>query len=430
MSLLDRLVEGVVPMRLGRSFRWLLGSTVVNNAADGIALAAGPLLVASQTRDPFLVSLALLTEMLPSLLFGIPGGAIADRLDRKRIVIAVNLVRAVVLVLLVATIVTKAVTIGLVLVALFLLGTAEVFADAASSTLLPNVVERDDLGIANARMQGGFLFANQLAGPPLGAFLFAAGVALPFLVNALGFAFAAILVSRIALTDRRLPAGSESDRDEPAETTSPAPVTAPEAGFFAQMVEGVRWLLAHPPMRTLALTVLTFNVTFGATWGVLVLYAGARLGLGEVGFGVLISATAIGGVIGLAAHGWLSRRLSFGNLMRIGLLIETGTHLSLALTTVPAVAFATLVLFGVHEFVWGTTESTVRQRAVPDEVLGRVGGVSRVAVFGGLVVGAPLGGALAGRFGLTAPMWFGFAGSAVLVVLLWREFPKISLAAG
>ncbi len=415
MSLVGRVAEIVVPVRLGRSFRRLLGATIVNNAADGIALAAGPLLVASQTRDPFLVSLALLVEMLPSLLFGIPGGTLADRFDRKRIVISVNLARSAVLMVLVAMIVTGSVNIALVLVALFVLGTAEVFADSASATLLPNVVERDDLGLANARMQGGFLFANQLAGPPIGAFLFAAGMAIPFLVNAIGFALAAILIRRIVLSDRR------------QQVAGHAPPAG--AGFVAEMVDGVRWLLAHPPMRTLALTVLTFNVTFGATWGILVLYADERLGLDEVGFGVLVASSAVGGAIGLLTHGWLSRRLSFGNLMRIGLLIETGTHLSLALTKRPAVAFATLLLFGVHEFVWGTTESTVRQRAVPDEVLGRVSGVSRVAVFGGLVVGAPLGGALATRFGITAPMWFGFVGSAILVVLLWREFPKISLAA-
>ncbi|HEY8830538.1 MAG TPA: MFS transporter, partial [Candidatus Limnocylindria bacterium] len=176
-SLPARITETVAPERLGRSFRWLLASAIVSNAGDGVAISAGPLLVASQTRDPFLVSMALLSEYLPVLLFGVIGGAAADRLDRKRMVVVVNLGRAVVLIALVATIVSGTVNIAVVLVALFILGTAETFADSASSTLIPGLVAREDLGIANARMQGAFLLTNQLLLPPIGAFLFAVGMA-------------------------------------------------------------------------------------------------------------------------------------------------------------------------------------------------------------------------------------------------------------
>jgi predicted MFS family arabinose efflux permease len=190
------------------------------------------------------------------------------------------------------------------------------------------------------------------------------------------------------------------------------------------MAEGIRWLVAHPPMRTLALTIFTFNITYGAAWAVLVLYAGDRLGMDEVGFGLLTTAVAIGGIIGITSYGRLERRFSLADLMRVGLVIETLTHLSLALTTSPPVALATLVVFGAHAFVWGTTSTVVRQRAVPDELLGRVGGVYRVAIVGGIVIGTPIGGLLA-RIDITAPFWFGFAGSALLVVLLWRQFEHI-----
>jgi predicted MFS family arabinose efflux permease len=86
---------------------------------------------------------------------------------------------------------------------------------------------------------------------------------------------------------------------------------------------------------------------------------------------------------------------------------------------------AVLVVFGAHAFVWGTTSTVVRQRAVPDALLGRVTGVYRVAIIGGLVVGTPVGGLLASVFGITAPFWFAFAGSALLVVILWRQFEHI-----
>lgn len=400
-----RIVETLAPARLGRSFRWLLSAAVVNNIGDGIALAAGPLLVASETRDPLLVSMALLSEYLPVLLFGVLGGAAADRFDRRLMVVVVNLVRAVVLIALVATILGDRVNIAVVLAALFALGTAETFADSASSTLLPGLVRREDLGVANARMQGAFLLTNQLLTPPIGAFLFAAGMALPFATNAACFALGALLVSRVAI----------SARTELRERSS----------LRAEMAEGIRWLLDHPPMRTLAVTIFTFNVTFGAAWSVLVLYAGDRLGMDEVGFGLLTTAIAVGGIVGIASYGRLTQRFSLADIMRVGLVIETATHLVLALTTSPTIALATLVVFGAHAFVWGTTSEVVRQRAVPNELLGRVGGVYRVAIVGGMVVGVPIGGLLARTFGITAPFWFGFVGSALLVTVLWRQFDHI-----
>jgi len=406
---MSRLSESVAPQRLGRSFRWLLAASLVTNAGDGIALAAGPLLVASQTRDPFLVSLALLMQYLPHLLFGLPAGAVADRHDRRRIVAWVNLLRAVVLVVLTVSIIGGGVNIAVVLITLFVLGTTETFADAASGALLPGLVRREDLGIANARLQGAVLLVNQLGAPPIGAFLFAIGMALPFGVNAAGFALGAVLVSRVVASR---PQGRR-----------------PERRLRSEIAEGVRWLVRHPPMRTLALTILLFNVTYGAAWSVLVLYAGERLGMDEVGFGLLTTALAVGGIIGTLAYGRLERRFALADIMRVGLLIETGTHLVLALTTSAQVALVTMVVFGAHAFVWGTTSTVVRQRAVPDELLGRVGSVYRIAITGGIVVGTPIGGVLARTFGITAPFWFGFVGSALLVAVLWRQFAHIVHAA-
>ena len=407
---LARLANLVAPPRLGRDFRFLLAASVVNNTGDGIVLAAGPLLVASQTRDPFLVSLALLFDYLPILLFGVVAGVVADRFDRRRIVIVANIGRAVALVFLVATIVSGTINIVLVLAAIFVLGAAETFADSASSTLLPRMVAREDLGIGNARMQGAFLLLNQLVAPPIGAFLFAAGMALPFGVNAVCFLLGAVLISRIASSIGAIARDRTTER----------------SAFWRDLADGVTWLVRHPAMRTLALTILAFNVTYGAAWGVLVLYAGERLHLDAVGFGLLTTATAVGGVIGIAAYGRLSERFSLGDIMRAGLLVETGTHLALALTTSPEFALLVMVAFGAHAFIWGTTATVVRQRAVPDDLQGRVGGAYRVCVYGGLVVGTPLGGILAGAFGITAPFWFGFVGSAILVVLLWRQFAHIA----
>lgn len=293
---MDGLLETVAPGRLGASFRWLLASSWASNLGDGIAMAAGPLLIASQTREPLLVAMAVLLQQLPWLLFGLQAGALADRLDRRKVVVTVDLARTAVLVVLCVAIATGAVSVVVVLLALFVLGTAEVFADNASSTLLPMLVGRSDLTVGNARLQTGSLTLNHLAGPPIGA----------------------------------------------------------------------------------------------------------------------------------ASYGWITRRISLGDVMRIGLVIETLTHLALALATRPALALPVFFVFGAHAFIWGTTSVTVRQRAVPSELQGRVGSVNSLGHYGGMVAGAALGGVLAQQLGITAPFWFAFVGSAVFLLVIWRQLRHIT----
>lgn len=402
-----RLFELAAPRRFGTGFRWLLASSWLTNLGDGVAIAAGPLLVASLTDDALLIAMAALLQWLPPLLFGLYAGALSDRLDRKLIVISANVVRAIVLGGIAAMVVTDTVSIGAVLLALFVLGTAEVFADNTTHTLLPMLVRRDDLAIANGRLMFGAVTLNQLAGPPIGAALFAAGMALPFVGQGAMVLAGALLVGRIALP----PHGREPHE---------------RSHVRHEILEGLRWARRHAAVRTLVLTIFIFNITFGAAWSVLVLYATDRLGLGEIGFGLITTVSAIGGLLGTLAYGWITRRVSLGNLMRIGLIIETLTHLGLAITSSPVVAMAIFFVFGAHAFVWSTTSVTVRQRAVPAELQGRVGSVNTVGVFGGLVVGSGIGGILARQLGVTAPFWFAFAGSALFVVLIWRELAHIA----
>src|SRR5262249_40124410 len=137
---------------------------------------------------------------------------------------------------------------------------------------------------------------------------------------------------------------------------------------------------------------------------------------------------AAGGVVGTVAYGWITKRISLGNLMRVGLIIETLTHLALAVTTVAWFAMVIFFVFGAHAFIWGTTSVTIRQRAIPSELLGRVNSINTIGVFGGMVIGSVIGGALATRLGVTAPFWFGFVGSALFVVVLWRQLANIAHA--
>jgi MFS family permease len=402
----SRVLEAVLPARMGTPFRWLVGSSFVSNLGDGIGLAAGPLLIASQTSDPFLVAMAGLLQRLPWLLFGLYAGVLADRVDRRLLVVAVDLTRAGVLAVLTGTLVTGHVTVGVVLVSMFLLGTAEVFADTTTGTLLPMVVAKPDLGIGNARISAGSLTMNNLVGPAVGAALFAAGTAWPFLAQGVCIALGAVLITRMAV--RRLP----------------RPETRSHIG--RDIAEGFRWTWGNGAVRTLTLTIVVFNVTYGAAWSVLVLYATHVLGLGAVGFGLLTTVGAVGGIAGTLSYDWLERHASLASIMRVGLLIETLTHLGLALTTTPWVAMAIMFVFGAHAFIWGTTSRTVRMRAVPLELQGRVGSLYAIGVFGGIVAGQALGGVIAGIWGITGPFWFAFVGSAVLLAVIWRELAHIA----
>ncbi|MEU4514589.1 MFS transporter [Nonomuraea wenchangensis] len=386
----------------------MLASSWLTNLGDGVAAAAGPLLIATLTRDPLMISLSALVAWAPPLVFSLYAGVLSDRHDRRVIVLVANAARALVLAALVVLLMTGTLTVATALIALTLRSVAEVFADNATATLTPMLVGRDDLVVANARLGTGFITLNQLAGPPVGAALFGLGLAWPFAGQLLLVAAGIVLVSRV-----RLP-----PRERPAAGARPS--------TLRELVEGFRWTVRHAAVRTLALTILIFNFTFGAAWSVLVLYTQEQLGLGAIGFGLMTTIGGIGGLLGTGLYGAITRRVSLGALMRIGLVIETFTHLGLALTRSPWVAGGIFLAFGAHAFIWGTTSVTVRQRAVPRELQGRVGSVNTVATYAGLVVGSLIGGVLAARFGVAAPFWFAFAGSAVFVVLLWRQLMHIA----
>jgi predicted MFS family arabinose efflux permease len=409
VAALRALIGRIAPSRMGENFRWLLASTWISNIGDGIALAAGPLLVASQTDNAMLVALGAMLQRLPWLIFGLYAGALADRVDRRRMIMAADGLRAMVLVMLGFIIVTDTVSISLVLVAMLLLGVAEVFVDSPLQTILPMVVDHEDLGIGNARLAGGFLVGNQIVGPPLGAFLFAAGMALPFVAHGLLVALSVVLIAQIAT-----PKGSVRDLGD--------------THVWRDIVEGVRWLVHHDAVRTLALVIVAFNVTWGAAWSVLVLYALDHLNMTEVGFGLLSTSAAVGGLITTVLYGRIERRFDLGTIMRGCLLLEVLAHLAFALTTSGYVAMVIMFVFGAYAFVWFAVSQTVRQRATPMELQGRVGSVYMVGVFGGLVVGQALGGWIAEQWGLTAPFWFAFVGSGITLALVWRQLSSIAHA--
>jgi MFS family permease len=396
--------------RLGADFGRLWLASAVTNVGDGVTLAAGPLLVASLTDDPALVGAAVFAQQLPWLLFSLISGAYVDRLDRRRLVVAVNLFRGAVIGGLAVAVWADAAGLVLVYLTFFLLGTAETLADNASIALLPATVAKDQLSRANARLVATHLVGNQLVGPPFGAWLFVLVVALPFGFNAATFVVAALLIATL--------------RWRPA-ADAPAPS---RRSLRSDIGEGVRWLWGHRAMRTLAVSICLMNITFMSAFAILVLYARERLGLDEVGYGWLLAAVAVGGLIGSAVVSRLEERFGAPAVLRIGFVIETLTHLVLALTTTWWVAELTLVVFGVHAAVMGVIMMSVRQRVVPEGLLGRVQSVYYLFSIGGSALGALLGGVLARALGITGPFWVAFVVMTLFTAAVWRVYTASAFA--
>jgi MFS family permease len=395
----------VLPPELGQDFRKIWPAAAISNLGDGAMVAAGPLLVASITDEPFAVASAAFAQQLPWLLFALLSGALVDRLDRRMVVVAADIFRAITLGAFGFAVLFGVSPLWLVYLTLFLLGTAETMVDSAAGALLVTAVPKGQLGKANARLTATGTTANQLVGPPIGALLFAIGTGVPLVVDAVTFAAAAALISRV--------------------TVRPTVTEAPRTALLADVRDGVRWLWNHAGVRTLAWTILVMNLTFMAGFATWVLYAKQRLGLSDTQFGLLISVSAIGAIAGLPVYHLLEPRFGSLTLLRAGLVVETAIHLILAVPRSPVVVVVTMTVFGVHAVVWGIVSTTARQLATPDALMGRVNNVYALASVGGAALGALLGGVLAQRFVLTTPFMVAFVGMAIMTAVAWRPLRHV-----
>ncbi|MEE6259747.1 MFS transporter [Plantactinospora sonchi] len=394
---------------LGRDFGKLWAASAVSNLGDGVTMVAGPLLVASLTDDPALVAGAVVAQQLPWLLFALIGGALVDRYDRRRVMVLVNLGRAGVLAALAGAVLTDTVGVPAVYLAFFLLGTGETIADTAATALLPAVVPDERLEQAYGWLQATFVVGNQFVAKPLGAYLFVVAVALPFGFDAATFVVAALLLA--VLRWRPAPDDRSAATDGPVRRSLPDEIRA-----------GVRALWSSPVLRMLAVCLALMNVVFCAAFAVFVLYCRDRLGLDEIGFGVLLTGSAAGGLLGAGLAPRLRLRYGTPALLRAGLIVEVITHVVLAATREPWLAGAVMALFGVHTMVWGALVMGLRARLVPDHLRGRVNSVYGLLDLGGAALGSLLGGVLASLTdSLTAPYWAAGAAMALLTVAFWRQ---------
>ena len=415
---------------LGPNYWRLWTASVVSNLGDGVSTIAYPWLASALTRNPLHIAAVALATRLPWLLFALPAGVITDRVDRRRLAAWMDVFRFVfTLGIAVAVLATQAdlsspadiaagiadppgsagLLLVLVYAAALLLGTAEVFRDNSAQTLMPAIVDKENLETANGRLWGAEMVMNSFVGPPLAGILLAAAFALPFFVDAATFAVAAALVFLISGEFR-----PKKDGDVPV---------AP-ASFWGELREGVRWLWDHPLFRPMALALGVLNGTFMLTFATFVLFAQEILELDATRFGILTTGVAAGGVVGSVAAARITRVLGQGGSLFATILLGAASLLVSGLTSSFWVFWAMGFVSAMTGTVWNVITVSLRQSLIPDRILGRVNSVYRFIGWGMMPVGAAIGGVvvavgepLLGReWALRSPFLLGAALGGLLFV--------------
>jgi MFS family permease len=403
-------------IRLGANYWRLWVASVISNLGDGIGAIAYPWLASAVTRNGFLIALIAVAQRLPWLIFTLPAGVITDRVDRRKIMVAMDVVRATLTLLVALSVLANegvlpapealaggdveiATNLTIYLVLLFsalLLGFAEVLRDNSAQTILPAIVEPENLEKANGNLWGAEMVANSFVGPPLGSVLLGIGFAFPFFFDAGSFAVAAALIFLMAGNFR--PKGEQ--RSGPVD-------------WRGEIKEGFNWLWHHPVLRPMAIVLGFLNglgmmvfATFvlfaqedldlstGLFTGVLGDFAGA-LGFETVGalvFALLMMGGAIGGILGSILAPKLTERIGSGPSLALTILSGIVTMVVTGITTRWWIAFLMSVAGVFTAMLWNIITVSFRQTIIPDNLLGRVNSVYRFFGWGMMPIGSAIGG--------------------------------------
>lgn len=371
----------------------------ISNVGDGMNTAAMPLLAYSLTNDSRTIALVSFASFLPWFLLALPVGVYVDRFDRRGLMIAANVVRAGIFVVVAATSATGTLSIELLLGLLLVVGCCEVVFDSSAQAFLPAIVEPEQLPRANGILFATEVIGNGFIGLPIGAWLWVAAVGVPFGVNAAALALAAILVASI-----RIPPRSRSTD------------TVSRDGFVPQLKEGLAWLRRHRLLRTLAIMLGLTNMAHTMGTALLVKFAAEELNVTGSGYGVLLACMSIGAIVGGLGGDRIGSR--FGE--RRALLVAYGSFglCMVGYGVAPTAAFLALVAIieGIAGTVWNVITVSMRQRVIPTELFGRVNSAYRWIGTGSIALGAVIGGQVAHVAGLRAPFFLGAAVTFVALV--------------
>ena len=395
-----------VKTKLGASYWKLWSATTVSNLGDGIVSIAYPWLASAVTRSPLLIALSAVVSRLPWLIFTLHAGVITDRFNRKRIIVAMDSVRGLLTIAVgifvylerdslpslneltsLTNLETNYTLYSVILVTAFLFGLAEVLRDNSAQTLMPAVVEDKDLEKANGRMWSAESLTNSFIGPPLGSFIIAIAIFLPFFVDAATFFVAAALIASMKPT---------------VKSFSPEAKSGP-INFRAEIKEGFSWLWSHTLLRPMAIILGLLNGIASLTGAVFILFAQEVLDTTVFIFAVLGTAAAVGGILGGLLGPKVSEKIGSGRSLALALFVMPFGTLLIGFSSQWYVVWVLVVIETFTAVLWNVVTVSLRQSLIPTNLLGRVNSVYRFFAWGTIPIGTLLGGglvaALEGPFG-------------------------------
>ena len=422
--------------KLGSSYYRLWTATAISNLGDGISGVAYPWVASAVTRSPLLIAAAGFASRLPWLIFTLHAGVITDRFDRRKLIVAMDAIRGV-LTLIVGAIVLlnkdslpslndlSSITdletnwplyITLVITA-FLFGLAEVLRDNSAQTLMPSVVEAENLEKANGRMWSAESLTNSFIGPPLGSLTIGIAIYLPFFVDAGTFFVSVALIASISGSFKPV-------QEKPRE----------KINFKSEIKEGFKWLWAHDLLRPMAIILGCLNLLGTMVAATFILYTQEVLNTSVFVFAVLGTAGAVGGIAGGLIAPKISQKIGSGPSLWLSLAMGPIGALIVGTSRSWQVVWIVLLFQSFFSILWNTITVSLRQSIIPSHLLGRVNSVYRFFGWGSIPIGMFLGGGLvtiaqhfvSREMALRTPY---FAGAVLGVLLFIFAAPRLTTRA-
>ena len=380
--------------KLGSSYWKLWTATAISNLGDGISGVAYPWVASAVTRSPLLIAAAGFASRLPWLIFTLHAGVITDRFDRRKLIVAMDAARGI-LTLIVGAIVllnkdslpslnelssitdleTNWPLYITLLITAFLFGLAEVLRDNSAQTLMPSVVEADNLEKANGRLWSAESLTNSFIGPPLGSFIIGIAIYLPFFVDAGSFFVAVALIASISGSFKPI-------QEKPRE----------KINFKSEIKEGFRWLWSHDLLRPMAVILGALNLLGTMVAATFILYTQEVLNTSVFVFAVLGTAGAIGGIAGGLIAPKISEKIGSGPSLWLALAMGPIGAVIIGTTSAWQIVWVVLLFQSFFGVLWNTITVSLRQRIIPTRLLGRVNSVYRFFGWGSIPIGMFLGG--------------------------------------
>jgi MFS family permease len=385
---------------LGASYWKLWSATAISNLGDGVSMVAYPWLASAITRSPILIALAAVASRLPWLIFTLPAGVITDRFDRKKIIVAMDAARGFLTVFVAVMVYWKADSLPklneltnitdlatnwplyiVAITASFLFGCAEVLRDNTAQTFMPSVVKEEQLEKANGQMWSAESLTNSFIGPPLGSFLIAIAVFVPFFFDAASFFVAVALLSTITTITKPI-----------TNVESAKPKVKPN--FRAEIKEGFDWLWSHELLRPMAIILGSMNGISSLVGAAFILFAQEILHTSVLEFAILGTSGAIGGIIGGIYGPKIAKKIGSGPSLFLTLLIMPIFEIAIGFVSSWEVVWLLSGITTIFAVLWNVITVSLRQSIIPTHLLGRVNSVYRFFAWGTIPIGLLIGGGL------------------------------------